>query len=203
MVTEEGKPPDTAATKVVADKIQASAAAGEDFDKLQKEAFTAAGNKGTAPSVDLGERRRNTLPPKQEEVLFKLKPGEVSPALEETSGFYIYKLVSKDNVPLDKVHDEIKGMLGREHMRESMEKLRGSVETTYNPDYFGSAPPVPPTGEMRAPGPAPGAPATSPVGTGPGGVGTSTAPPAAPAQPAATPGTAEAPKPPPPAPPSK
>jgi peptidyl-prolyl cis-trans isomerase C len=174
MVTEEGKPPDAAATKAVAEKIQASAAAGEDFDKLQKDAFTAAGNKGTAPSVDLGERRRGTLPPKQEEAVFNLKPGEVSPALEETSGFYIYKLVSKDNVPLDKVHDEIKGMLGREHMRESVEKLRGSVETTYNQAYFGSASPPPPTGEMRPPTP----------------------PPAAPAQPAATPSTTEAPKPP-------
>ena len=169
MVTEEGKPPDAAATKVVAEKIQASAAAGEDFDKLQKEAFTAAGNKGTAPSVDLGERRRGTLPPKQEEAIFKLKPGEVSAALDETSGYYIYKVVGKDNVPLDKVHDEIKGMLGRERMRESMEQLRTSVDTTYNQAYFGSAPPAPPTGEMRPPTrpPAAPAPAAAPATTAP------------------------------------
>ncbi|MFZ3212587.1 MAG: peptidylprolyl isomerase, partial [Terriglobales bacterium] len=137
MVTQEGKPPDAAASKALAEKIQQRAAAGEDFDKLQKEAFSAASNKGTAPPVDLGERRRGTLPPKQEEAVFVLKVGEVSAALDEPSGYYIYKLVSKDTVPLDKVHDEIKGTLGREHLRESMEKLRSSVESTYNPEYFG------------------------------------------------------------------
>jgi len=177
MVTEEGKPPDAAATKVAAEKIQARAAAGEDFDKLQKEAFTAAGNKGTAPPVDLGERRRGTLPPKQEEAIFKLKLGEVSAALDETSGYYIYKVVGKDNVPLDKVHEEIKGTLGRERMRESMEKLRGSVDTTYNQAYFGSAPPAPPTGEMRPPVPPPAAPAPATTPAAPAPVQTPASPP--------------------------
>ncbi len=191
MVTEEGKPPDTAASKALAEKIQQRAAAGEDFDKLQKEAFSAASNKGTAPPVDLGERRRGTLPPKQEEAVFALKHGEVSAALDEASGYYIYKMVSKDSVPLDKVHDEIKGTLGREHLRESMEKLRGSVESTYNPAYFGSAAPPAAGGEVAPP--PPGRPAPAPPAPA--------AAPAAPAQPAATPGTTEAPKPPPPAPP--
>jgi parvulin-like peptidyl-prolyl isomerase len=188
MVTEEGKPPDAAATKVVAEKIQARAAAGEDFDKLQKEAFTAAGNKGTAPSVELGERRHGTLSPKQDEAVFKLKPGEVTPALDETSGYYIYKVVGRDTVPLDKVHEEIKGMLGREHMRESMEKLRSSVEPTFNDAYFGSAAPAPPTGEMRPPVRPPAAPAPAA---------------ASPAQPAATPSATQAPQAPPASPPSK
>ncbi|MFI5110484.1 MAG: peptidylprolyl isomerase, partial [Terriglobales bacterium] len=188
MVTEEGKPPDTAASKALAEKIQQRAAAGEDFDKLQKEAFSAASNKGTAPPVDLGERRRGTLPPKQEDAVFGLKVGEVSAALDEASGYYIYKMVGKDAVPLDKVHDEIKGTLGREHLRESMEKLRSSVESTFNPAYFGSAASMPPAGEVAPP--PPGRPAPAPP-----------APAAAPAQPAATPGTTEAPKPPPPAPP--
>jgi len=192
MVTEEGKPPDTAASKLLAEKIQQRAAAGEDFDKLQKEAFSAASNKGTAPPVDLGERRRGTLPPKQEDAVFGLKVGEVSAALDEASGYYIYKMVSKDAVPLDKVHDEIKGTLGREHVREGMEKLRSSVESTFNPAYFGSAASMPPAGEIHPPAP-PARPAPAPP--------TPAAAPAAPAQPAAAPGTTEAPKPPPPAPP--
>ncbi len=191
MVTEEGKPPDTAASKALAEKIQQRAAAGEDFDKLQKEAFSAASSKGTAPSVDLGEHRRGTLPPKQENAVFALKVGEVSAALEEGSGYYIYKMVSKDAVPLDTVHDEIKGTLGRERMREGMEKLRSSVESTFNPAYFGSAAPPATGGEIAPPPPA--RPATASPGPA--------AAPAPPAQPAATPGTPEAPKPPSPAPP--
>ena len=137
IVTAEGKPPDTAATKLIAEKIQQRAAAGEDFDKLQKDAFAVAENKGTPPSVDMGERRRGTLPPKQEDAVFALKPGAVSPALEETSGFYIYKIVSKEQLPLDRVRDEIKGILSRERFRDQMEKTRTSVQPTFNDAYFG------------------------------------------------------------------
>ena len=141
VIAEEGKPPDTAASKTLAEKIQKRAAAGEDFEKLQKEAFTAANNKGTPPSVDMGERRRGTLPPKQEDAVFSLKAGEVSAALEEPSGFYVYKISSKDQVPLDKVHDEIKATLARERFRESMDKLKASVEPTFNEKYFESGTP--------------------------------------------------------------
>jgi len=190
VATEEGKPPDAAATKALAEKIQQRAAAGEDFDKLQKEAFAAASNKGTPPSADMGERRRATLPAKEADTVFGLKAGEVSPPLEEASGFSIYKVVSKDQVPLDKVHDEIKATLGRERLRESMEKLRASVKPTFNEAYFGSEA-QPATAATPAPpaAPSPQTPAAAP------------APPAASAQAATPPGAPEAPKPQPPAPP--
>jgi parvulin-like peptidyl-prolyl isomerase len=175
MAGEEGKPPDVAASKALAEKLQQRAAAGEDFDKLQKEAFSEANSKGTPPPADIGERRRGTLPPKQENGIFGLKAGEVSPALEEASGFYIYKVISKDEIPMDKVREEIKGMLAREHLRESMEKLRTSVQPTFNDAYFGSAPPPATGGELH--------------------------PPTAPAQPATPSATPEAPKPTPPGPP--
>lgn len=196
MTSEEGKPPDTAATKALAEKIQQRAASGEDFDKLQKDVFTAAGNKGTPPSVDMGERRRGTLPPKQEDAVFGLKAGEVSPALEETSGFYIYKVVSKDQVPLDKVHDDIKGTLARERFRENMEKLRSSVQTTYNEAYF--SPPAPPA-TTGTPGEAPSAPPQAPAAAP--GQSATPAQPATPSQPTTPSGTPEAPKTPPPPPP--
>ena len=167
---EDGKAPDTAATKALAEKLQQRAAGGEDFDKLQKEAFTAAKNKGTPPSADMGERRRATLPPKQEDAVFGLKAGEVSPPLEEASGFYIYKVVSKEHVPLDKVHDEIKATLGRERFRESMEKLRTSLKPIFNDAYFESgaapttsgapAPPAAPSPQTLTAAPAVPAPST-------------------------------------------
>ena len=190
VTTEEGKPPDPAVTKSLAEKLQQRAAAGEDFDKLQKEAFTAANNKGTPPSVDMGERRRSTLPAKQADAVFGLKAGEVSPPLEEASGFSIYKVVSKDQVPLDKVHDEIKATLGRERFRETIEQVRNSVKPTYNDAYFGSPSPPATTGAPSA-APAPSAPAPA----------AAQSPSATPAQPAAAPGTPEAPQPSPPAPP--
>ena len=190
VTTEEGKPPDAAVTKLLAEKLQQRATAGEDFDKLQKEAFTAANNKGTPPSVDMGERRRSTLPAKQADAVFGLKAGEVSPPLEDASGFDIYKVVSKDQVPLDKVHDEIKATLGREHFRETIEKVRNSVKPTYNDAYFGSATPPATAGAPPA-APPPSSPAPA-AGQPPSAI---------PAQPATAPGTPEAPQPSPSAPP--
>ena len=189
VVTEEGKPPDTAATKALAEKLQQRAAAGEDFDKLQKEAFTDAKSKGTAPSVDMGERRRGTLPAKEADTVFALKAGEVSPPLEEASGFSVYKVVSKDRVPLDKVHDEIKSALGRERFRERMEQVRNSLKPTYNEAYFGSQTPPATAGASAAPAaPPPEPPAAVHVAP-------------APAPPPTTPGAHEAPQPSPAAPP--
>ncbi|HVP51460.1 MAG TPA: peptidyl-prolyl cis-trans isomerase [Terriglobales bacterium] len=181
--TEDGKAPDTAATKALAEKIQQRAAAGEGFDQLQKEAFATAKNKGTPPSADVGEHRRGTLSPKQEDAVFGMKAGEISAPLEEASGFYIYKVVSKGAIPLDKVHDEIKAMLGRERFRESMEKLRTSVKPTFNEAYFEAGTP-PATAATPAPpaAPSPQAPAA----------------PAASTQPATTPGTPAVPPPAPP-----
>lgn len=204
--TEEGKPPDAAVTKLLAEKLQQRAAAGEDFDKLQKEAFTAANNKGTPPSADMGERRRSTLPAKQADTVFALKAGEVSPPLEDASGFSIYKVVSKDQVPLDKVSDEIKATLGRERFRVTIEKVRNSVKPTYNDAYFGSA--TPPATAGAPPAPAPSSPTPATAGASPAAPPPSSPAPAAaqppsatPAQPATAPGTPEAPQPSPPAPP--
>jgi len=195
VVTEEGKPPDQAATKALAEKIQQRAAAGEDFDALQKEAFAAASNKGTPPSADLGERRHGSLPPRQEGTVFGLKVGEVSLALEEGSGFYIYKMVGRDEVPLDKVHEEIKGTLSRERLRESLEKVRASATPVLNDAYFVTPSAPPAAGETAAPAAVPpSAPSPQTPAAGPAQPATA-APPAAPA------GTPEAPNAPPPAPP--
>src|SRR5437868_4696647 len=68
---------DEAAMKAEADKIHSAAAAGGDFDKLQKEAFETAGINATAPNVSLGKITRGNLPQTHEKV-FDLKAGEVS-----------------------------------------------------------------------------------------------------------------------------
>jgi len=61
----------------LAETLQTRAAAGEDFSKLQKEAFEAAGMKMDSPSVNLPKVRRTGLPPAHAAV-FDLKPGGVS-----------------------------------------------------------------------------------------------------------------------------
>jgi peptidyl-prolyl cis-trans isomerase C len=148
----------------LADDLHARAAAGEDFTKLQKEAFEAAGMKIESPSVSLANVRRNGLSPSQSAV-FALQPGEVSQVISENGGHYIYKMKSESELPLDQAKNEIHGRLQSEHMREMMDKLNGSFKVETNEAYFG---PGAPAGMPPRPGPAGmGRPASPQPGTPP------------------------------------
>lgn len=154
----------------LADDLRARAAAGEDFSKLQKEAFAAAGMKIESPTVNLANVRRTGLAPSQAAV-FDLKPGEVSQVINDAGGHYVYKLNSTSEVPLDQAKSEIHGRIQSERMKDRMEKLNSSFKVETNEAYFGPA--GPPAGMQQRPGPS--------------GIGRPTAP---------RPGTAPAPPPP-------
>ena len=148
----------------LAESLRARAAAGEDFAKLQKEAFTAAGTKVESPTVSMPKVRRTGLPPAHAAV-FDLKPGEVSAVLSDSGGHYVYKVVSKEQLPLDQVKEEIRGTLRTQRVRDAMDKVQNSFKTETNEAYFGPAGP----GGMRQSPPriprptAPGAPGQRPA----------------------------------------
>ncbi len=148
----------------LAESLRARVAAGEDFAKLQKEAFTAAGMKVESPTVSMPKVRRTGLPPAHAAV-FDLKPGEVSVVLNDSGGHYVYKMVSKEQLPLDQVKEEIRGTLRTQRVRDAMDKVQNSFKTETNEAYFGPAGP----GGMRQPPPrvphptAPGAPGQPPA----------------------------------------
>ena len=172
-LTDEQKKAKEAADKAKADQaeqemsklgetLRARAAAGEDFLKLQKEAFEAAGMKIESPTVSLPNVRRTGLPPGHAAV-FDLKPGDVSQVISDTGGHYIYKLNSKTEVPLDQAKNEIQSKLQNDRMREKMDKLNNSFKVDANDAYFGpgginQAPPA------RMPRPRPGLPPGGPSG---------------------------------------
>jgi hypothetical protein len=122
----------------LADDLRARAAAGEDFIKLQKEAFDAAGMKIESPTVNLPKVRRTGLPPAHSAV-FDLKAGEVSQVISDNGGHYIYKVISKDELPLDQVKDEIHNKLQNERQHELMDKVTSSYHADINEKYFGAA----------------------------------------------------------------
>jgi PPIC-type PPIASE domain len=160
----------------LADSLRARAAAGEEFAKLQKEAFEAAGMKIESPTVTLPKMRRTGLPPAQASV-FDLKVGDISPVISDSGGHYIYKVDSKDVMTLDQAQNEIHGKLQTERTRDMMDKVTGSIKTVQNEAYFGGGGPGM---APRMPNPRP-APANMPPAAQP-----QTPPPAqAPAQPPA------------------
>lgn len=155
--TEEGE---QAMTKLAED-LRARAAKGEDFAKLQKEAFEAGGMKIESPTVNLPSVRRTGLPPGHAAV-FDLKQGEISQVISDSGGHYIYKVNSKTELPFDQAKNEIHSKLQNDRMRDMMEKVNKSFNVTPNEDYFGpggvgQAPPP------RMPRPRPGMPSNAPT----------------------------------------
>jgi hypothetical protein len=144
--TEEGEQ----AMNKLAENLRARAAAGEDFAKLQKEAFEAAGMKMQTTTVNLPSLRRSGLPPAQAAV-FDLKPGEVSQVINDAGGHYIYKVNGKSQVPLDQAKSEIRSKLQNDRMKEMMDKLNNSFKVETNEAYFGPPSPAGPMGGPMRP----------------------------------------------------
>jgi len=125
----------------LADSLRARAAAGEDFGKLQKEAYEASGTKVQSPAVNLPKVRRTGLPAAHSAV-FDLKTAEVSAVITDNAGHYVYKVVSKEVLSLDQVKDEIHNKLKSERLKQEMDEYTNSFQAVPNEAYFGAAMPA-------------------------------------------------------------
>ena len=144
-----GNPEDIAALKALADSLRARAVAGEDFDRLQQEAYQNLGIKDEPSTVKMGMERRISLPSDEAKV-FDLKPGEISEVIDSPMALVILKLVSKKSAPLETVRPEIESLLQGQHMQQSLSDAARSVQVDFNLKYLemASAPElfVPPPG---------------------------------------------------------
>ena len=145
-----------------ADKLRARAAAGEDFKKLQQDAYDVAGLKQTAQATRMENQRKNQVLA-ADAAIFELKAGDVSQVFNDPSGFMVYKVIELKDTPVASVHDEIVQTLKAEKLKAAMDGLQSSVKTTLDESYFASAPAAPaPT--LRKPGETPAATTTPPPG---------------------------------------
>ena len=146
-----------------AEKIPDANQRKQEVTKLQDEAFQTAGMKTKAPSTKMSDVRRSGLPPAQASVM-DLKTGEISAVISDASGYYIFKVGTKEEEPLDKVKEEIRGSLRSQHMQEQMQAVQQSATPSLDESYFG--PEMPATHGMPMPPPT-GGPASKPPASGP------------------------------------
>ena len=145
----EGKPAAQPVTISPADaeEFRKRAAAGEDFDKLQKEVVDKLQFKTTAP-VTSGKRRHGEFPPQEEGEIFALAPGSVTRVMDEGSSYVIYKIDQKRTLTLDEVRGNIARTLSEQNTHDAESKLENSPDKKLNPVYFSDAPkkdaPMPP-----------------------------------------------------------
>jgi hypothetical protein len=150
--TEEQKKAAEEEMTKLADSLRARAAKGEDPDKLQKEAYEAAGLNGNTVNTKLENQRRSSLPPTHQAVM-DLKSGEVSQVISDpNSGHYIYIMVSKEALSLEKVTPDIRKLISSQRYRDSMQSFQKDVDL--NDAYFGPTRnpgvPLPPKGRPPA-----------------------------------------------------
>lgn len=134
--------------KAEADKLRARAVAGEDFSKLQQEAYDFAGTKLKANNAPVQKVRKTALPA-TDAAIFDLKKGEVSQVLNDPQGYMIYKIEDFQDLPLSDVKEEVSRTLQGEKIRKASENLQKTAasDTSYDDAYFGV--PAPPTLKNR------------------------------------------------------
>lgn len=149
--TDSGGPSPTDSPMLkVAGKIQARAAAGEDFQQLQKEAFEAANISSGSPNVSTGNIAVAGLPLNHQKV-FAMEPGQVSDVIADSSGYYIYKVVSKQMAPLAQASKEIRKEIASQRVQDATASLNQSIKFDLNQMYFGASPGTGrPSGQRRS-----------------------------------------------------
>ena len=122
------------AMKREAENLRARAATGEDFVKLQADAYQFAGIKSAAPNTSMTVRR-TSLPPNQASVM-DLKPGEISSVLAESNGYVIYRIKAKEEIPLIQAREEIKATLRSQQMQDELRGIQDSLTPILDEGYF-------------------------------------------------------------------
>ncbi len=128
---------DKAQMEAEAQKIYKQALAGASFEKLEERAYKAAGNPEDAPEVQMGKLTRNNIPEAHREMIFSLKVGEISALTPESNGWSIFKVVSKETIPLSAAKQQVQQLRGD----DAVAALKSSVKVSLNDAYFGTPEP--------------------------------------------------------------
>jgi hypothetical protein len=69
-----------------------------------------------------------------------MEPGQVSDVIPDPNGYYIYKLVSKQMVPLAQASKKIRTSIASERVQNATASLNKSIKGELNHMYFGVSP---------------------------------------------------------------
>jgi len=137
--------------------IRERAARGEDVTSLQVEVYSTLGLKAQPPQTELSVNPKPTFSPSVDQDINALKAGEVTKVEVEPSGFNIYKVRSRNTIPLELARAQIVREISQKHIDDALKAATSSVHSDLNEQYFSlqhAAPPqriVPPGSTRPAP----------------------------------------------------
>lgn len=133
--TESGRPLDPKAMQSEMEELRKRVVAGEDPNQALQDAFNHLHIQATPPPANVSTLRRVVV--QGEEVkLFDLKPGEVSEVLDMPAALAVYKVESKDIVPIQSARQEIEAALRRDHLQNEVSKSTKSISAQFNLQYL-------------------------------------------------------------------
>ena len=133
--TGTGKPLDRAKVLSAMEEIRKEALGGEDFNKLQQEAYKQLHIDAPAPAVTVITAQRRSLQGEEAKV-FDLKPGEVSSVLDLPAAVALMRLESKGKAPLASVRSEIEAWLRGTMAQAQLGKFTSNIKTEFNLEYL-------------------------------------------------------------------
>ena len=158
---QDRKPEFEKKAKQLASDIRERAARGEDVTSLQVEVYKTLGLKTQPPQTELSANPKPTFPANIDQDINALKAGEVTKVEFEPSGFNIYKVRSRNTVPIEQARAQIAREISRKKFDDALKAATSNVHSDLNEQYFSfhNAPPpqriapraVPPAGTKTAP----------------------------------------------------
>lgn len=112
------------------------AAHGQDPALIEKDVYSALGLTGPPPT-HLGNYGRASFIEKEGADVFSLKAGEVSPIEIEPASYVIYKVESKETLPLEQVRTDIAREISQQKFRDAIKAATDAVPAEFNEQYFG------------------------------------------------------------------
>jgi hypothetical protein len=123
--------------KAKIEKLLADIRGGADFVKIVKPNSDDGDSVARNGDFETPIKRTDKWPDEIKNVLFALKPGQVSEPLRTASGYYLFRLEELGLQPYDQVSSEIFMEIRQQRFNEWLEKTRKSLNVKIeNPDFF-------------------------------------------------------------------
>jgi hypothetical protein len=132
---ETGRPLDRAKVHAAMEEVRKQASGGEDFNKLQQQAYEEFHIQAKAAAVNAVSVRVRSLVGDEAKVA-DLKPGEISSVLDLPVAVTILKLESKGPAPLASVRPEIETWLRGTKAQVQLGNITSSIKTEFNLQYL-------------------------------------------------------------------
>ena len=79
---------------------------------------------------------RSVSLPRSQFWVMDLKPGEVSSVIDAPNGYLIYKIKTKETLPLEKAREEIRAVLRSQRLQGETQAIEESAIPTLNESFF-------------------------------------------------------------------